>query len=214
MAAPLARAAREPAVRDVLERSAVLDAEQVLIARDRLLGAPDLLAVYLPGLDIAQHELLQRDDATSISASALADRLDAIRQYYVFLDGLVDELLKAGPTDVVGLVTHPGRVGNAAPTVDFSGGPIDPNVAINYAPEGVPALRDVAPTVLRLLGLPVSRELVGRWDRWPLTPEFSSRYPVQYVDSYGQYAVDVPAAEGKPLDEETLERLRSLGYIR
>ncbi|HET9011880.1 MAG TPA: alkaline phosphatase family protein [Gemmatimonadaceae bacterium] len=203
----------EPRIREVLSRSAVLDAEQVLIARDPLLGTPDVLAVYLPGLDIAQHELLQSEDATS-SASALASRVEAIRRYYVFLDGLVDMLLRSGPGDVVGLVTHPGRVGNAAALVEFSGGPIDANVVIDRAPEGMPSLLDVAPTVLRLLGMPISRELPGRADHWPVTREFRERHPVQFVAGYGRYAVELPAQEGKPLDEETLERLRSLGYIR
>lgn len=214
LAASLTANVAEPRFREILSRSAVLDAEQVLIARDPLLGTPDVLAVYLPGLDIAQHELLQSEDAASVSASVLASRVEAIRRYYVFLDGLVDLLLRSGPSDVVGLVTHPGRVGNAAALVEFSGGPIDANVVIDRAPEGMPTLLDVAPTVLRLLGLPISRELPGRADEWPVTREFAARHPLQFVEGYGRYAAELPAHEGKPLDEETLERLRSLGYIR
>lgn len=200
-------------VRGILMRSAVLDAEQVLIARDPLLGTPDLLAVYLPGLDIAQHELLQADDGATVAASVLASRLDAIRRYYVFLDGLVDRLLRDGPSDVVALVTHPGRVGNAAPQIEFSGSPIDA-VLIDWQPSAMASLTDVAPTVLYLLGMPVSRELTGRANHWPIKKDFAATYPLRYVETYGAYAADVPASEGQQLDQETLERLRSLGYIR
>jgi hypothetical protein len=199
-------------VGEILMRSAMLDAEQVLIARDPLLGTPDLLAVYLPGLDIAQYELLQADGAT-IAASVLASRLDAIRRYYVFLDGLVDRLLRGGPSDVVALVTHPGRVGNAAPQIEFSGTPIDA-VLVEWQPYAMASLTDVAPTVLYLLGMPVSRELRGRADHWPIKKDFAAKYPLRYVETYGAYAADVPTSEGQQLDRETLERLRSLGYIR
>jgi hypothetical protein len=214
LAASLTASVAEPRAREILTRSAVLDAEQILIARDPILGKPDVLAVYLPGLDIAQYELLQTEEGASVSASTLASRVEAIRRYYVFLDGLVGMLLREGPSDVVALVTHPGRVGNAAPLVEFSGGPIDANVVVDWAPEGMPSLLDLAPTVLRLLGMPVSRELPGRAEEWPLTKEFAAKYPLQVVDSYGKYAADETVLEGKPLDEETLERLRSLGYIR
>lgn len=62
--------------------------------------------------------------------------------------------------------------------------------------------------------MPVSRELPGRPDEWPVTREFDAKYPLRFVETYGRYAAEIPAQEGKPLDEETLERLRSLGYIR
>ncbi|HEX7019704.1 MAG TPA: alkaline phosphatase family protein [Gemmatimonadaceae bacterium] len=214
MAGALVDGIHETEVRDILLRSAVLDAEQVLIARDPLIGTPDVLAVYLPGLDIAQHELLRSEGGTPASASALAARVDGIRRYYVFLDGLVDSLVRGGLADVVGLVTHPGRAGTAPPLVEFSGGPIEAGVLQDRAPTAMASLTDVAPTVLYLLGMPVSRELTGRADHWPLTTDFVAKHPLQFVDSYGRYAVEVPASEGKPLDRETLERLRSLGYIR
>jgi hypothetical protein len=214
LVSPLTEGIADSRVREILRRSALLDAEQVLIARDPLLHTPDLLAVYLPGLDIAQHELLQNENGTPVSASALASRLDVIRRYYVFLDGLVDRLLRGGPSDVVALVTHPGRVGNAAPQVDFSGSPIDAGVLANREPAAMATLTDVAPTVLYLLGMPVSRELTGRADHWPIRREFAAKYPLRYVDSYGAYAAAVPVSEGQQLDRETLERLRSLGYIR
>src|SRR4029453_10610394 len=44
--------------RSILRRSAELDAMELALAREVSGRTPDLLAVYLPGLDIAQHALL------------------------------------------------------------------------------------------------------------------------------------------------------------
>lgn len=199
---------------EIMARSAKLDAEQALLARDPLLGSPDLLAVYLPGLDIAQHELLQGADARITSPSVVADRLAALPSYYYFLDQLIrEQLLRDLPRDtVVIVVAHPGRVrGVQGAVLSMGGGPVRDAGAGSTAPRSI---MDVAPTVLYLLGMPVSREFAGKpWlDR--LDPEFVRRYPVRFVETYGAYAAELPASEGRSLDRETLERLRSLGYIR
>jgi hypothetical protein len=196
----------------ILERSARLDLEQVLLARDPLLGSPDLLAVYLPGADIAQNEFLRGADARVTPPSVVADRLAALPGYYMFLDWMIREaLLKGLPADtVVIVVAHPGRVQNARRAMlSISGGP----VRMSNQPHAESVL-DVAPSILYLLGMPLSRELTGTpWlDR--IAPEFVRRYPVRYVESYGRYAAEAPSSEGKTLDSEALERLRSLGYIR
>jgi hypothetical protein len=192
----------------------VLDAEQVLLARESALGSPDLLAVYLPGLDIAQHEMLHGPDAAALPPSVLAGRLSALPGYHVYLDRLIREtLLKDLPSETVVLVvTHPGRVGGSARSaIAMSGGPVR---ALPRGGARPPSLRDVAPTVLYLLGLPVSRELAGAPMLDAFDPSFVRRYPVRHVDTYGRYAADLRAAEAAPLDKEMLERLRSLGYIR
>jgi hypothetical protein len=72
--------------------------------------------------------------------------------------------------------------------------------------------RDVAPTVLHLLGLPVSQELPGHVLEAALTTEFRSRHPVRAVAAYGRRPPAGPAESG--FDGAVLEELRSLGYIR
>lgn len=194
-----------------VRRSAWLDAEQVLVARDPLLGAPDLLAVYLPGLDIAQHALLQRGGEGPLPPSILAARLEILRGYYRYLDRIVGELLgEAGDDSVIVTVTHPGRVGgDARASIAISG-------EVASAPHGAmrTSLLDVAPTTLYLLGVPISNEFAGRPLLDSLRPDFIERHPVREVASYGRYAADAPPGEGAPLDREMMERLRSLGYIR
>lgn len=193
----------------LLERSATLDTEQVLLARDPLLGEPDLLAVYLPGLDIAQHALLEV--GTTRSPSTLMARLEALRRYYAFVDTLAADLLDGQPAETtVVFVTHPGRAADTAhPAISISGAHAASDIVDSSA-----ALTDVAPTVAYLLGLPTSRGLTGRPLLEMLDQSFVARHPVREVDTYGRYAADAPVLEGAPLDEEMMERLRSLGYIR
>jgi hypothetical protein len=202
--------APEGTLRDVLERSAALDAEQALLARDPLLGSPDLLAVYLPGLDIAQHALLNEAAA---SPSAVAVRLQGLRSYYRFLDRMLGELLDAMPREtLVVVVTHPGRIrGDAKPTIALHGGPAKPSP---LTAGGDVSLADVQPTVCYLLGLPVSKQAEGQPLLFALDEEFVKRHPVRSVETYGRYTADVPASAAAPLDKEMLERLRSLGYIQ
>lgn len=197
-------------VREVLIRSATLDAEQALLARDPLVKSPDVLAVYLPGLDIAQHALLQ-ENAGALSVSELAGRVDALRRYYAFLDELAALLTANLPKNaVVVTVTHPGRVGgDAEPTIGMTGS----IVRRGYERTNV-ELTDVAPTVLYLVGIPVSRAVAGGPLLDALDERFVKRFPVRYVDTYGRYVADAPLSGGTPLDKETLERLRSLGYIQ
>jgi arylsulfatase A-like enzyme len=71
---------------------------------------------------------------------------------------------------------------------------------------------DLAPTLLYALGLPASRELAGAPLLSLFDPEFVQRYPVRHVESYGKRRA--PALQGQPMDQEMIERLRSLGYVR
>ncbi|MGH9328987.1 MAG: alkaline phosphatase family protein, partial [Vicinamibacterales bacterium] len=195
----------EPAaVRAALLRSAELDATAVLLAAHPAIGAIDLKVVYLPGLDIAQHALASADPAPG--AAAMAARASALARYYVFLEGLLSRLMDRESLFV--LVTHPGRVSSASP------GRIGLTGAVAAGAGGTGALVDVAPTVLYALGLPASRAISGK----PLTGLFAEvfvrRVPVRTVDTYGRRVATRPSRGGQPLDNEMLERLRSLGYVR
>ncbi len=68
---------------------------------------------------------------------------------------------------------------------------------------------DLTPTLLYALGLPVARDMAGR----PRTDLFSGLGEPRWIDSYEgapRRSPDAPPTS----DEEMLERLRSLGYIR
>jgi len=191
-----------------LERSSELDAIQLALMQEVSAPAPDLSVVYLPGLDIAQNTLLGPGDA-ALAPSAVAIRLQALRDYFVFLDRLLTHTLTPGNSELVVVITEPGRVATSGTALlGLNGPPIFTNVAVRGRPV------DVAPTILHALGIPISRELAGV----PLTsffePAFLRRYPVRQVATYGPPSVQRQARSGQPLDQEMIDRLRSLGYVK
>ena len=199
----------DPDVSSVLQRSAELDASILGVMAALPSTERDLDIVYLPGLDIAQHALLGGHGAAQ-APSAITARVDAVRGYYAFLRHMLDPLLAPTKTMSVLIVTQPGRVDTAASGIvaaylDVSSIFDVPKGARDMPPGRV---EDIAPTVLNELGVPLSRELTGR----PLPVLLPS--PVRYVDTYGRPYSRPASHEGKPLDQETIERLRSLGYIK
>jgi hypothetical protein len=144
----------------------------------------------------------------ALPASTVAARVEALRDYYVFLDHLLSESLHAGSHELVIVVTEPGRVGTAAEGLM--------GIIGDVAGARTVAARqpDVMPTVLHVLGIPISRELAGAVSTELFTPDFLRRYPVRQVASYGRPALNTRVTRGQALDSEMIDRLRSLGYVR
>jgi hypothetical protein len=203
----------DASTRAILLRSAELDAIQLGLLQAVVTPQTDLAVVYLPGLDIAQHALLGQsggDAAASQAPSALSMRLDALNTYYAALDSLLAPILEPAADEIVVVVTEPGRVGgNEAARLSVKGGP-----TLTMAESQAAASTAVAPTVLYALGVPIGRDLptpplVSLFDS-----RFASRYPVRYVRSYGAPSAAPQNRDGQPLDQEMIDRLRSLGYVR
>jgi hypothetical protein len=199
----------DPAARAILRRSAELDITILEILR-ALPGPPrDLDLVYLPGLDIAQHALLAPGASGAPAPSAVAARVAALGAYYEFLQTLIEPLVDTRDDETTIIVLEPGRVetpseGHIAVTGRLG--------APGSATAGTPL--DVAPTIAYALGLPLSRELTGQPMIGMLAPGLLERYPVRYVATYGRPFTPPAAREGKPLDQEMIDRLRSLGYVK
>jgi hypothetical protein len=201
---PLAGRAASDKPREI--DSFVLEAARLLRS-----GTPaDLEAVYLPGLDIATMQ--QLGDGGDGDLASLDARLDAVRAYYRDVDGVVGTFVgeSASASDVLVLVGDPGRMarrsGKAEGLLVLRGGGIDSTLL------GTVSERDVAPTVLHLAGLPVSRELEGRALEAALGARFRSAHPLRFVASYGRRAATGPAESA--FDRDMLEELRSLGYVQ
>jgi hypothetical protein len=193
-------------LRSVLLRSAELDATIALLATHPAIEGKDLVALYLPGLDIAQHALAAADSTPT--ASALAARTDGIRAYYAFLGKLIDRVVDRNRMLLV-LVTHPGRVSSAAQgAIAIAGWIAAPSARVQAA------FVDVAPTVLFALGIPAARDLSGTPLSALFNERFVERYPARTVGTYGGRIAAPPTRGSQPLDNEMLERLRSLGYVR
>ena len=184
----------------VLRRSAELDALILVLTAEVTSSRDDLTAVYLPGLDIAQRALAS--DSTSSRAATL-------EEYYAVLDSLLADVLQARAGETVLIVTAPGRAGDAA------GGRLAGGGELFKAGGSVSAAAtDVAATVLYALGVPISRALAGKPLVTLFSDAFARRYPVRYVDTYGPPRTGTAERNGQPLDQEMIDRLRSLGYVR
>jgi hypothetical protein len=189
----------------VLKRAAEIDAVQLAIAsrlRDQKL---DVLAVYLPGLDIAQHALLGEGP---VAPSALAERLDALRDYYVYLDRSLREVTAPAENELVVVVTQPGRITSVSHGMMAAIGS-----AVATGVDARAEAVDIAPTLLYALGVPIGADLSGRPVLDLFSTSFRVRFPVRQVESYGRRTPG-PVQRGQPLDDEMIERLRSLGYVR
>jgi predicted AlkP superfamily phosphohydrolase/phosphomutase len=71
---------------------------------------------------------------------------------------------------------------------------------------------DIAPTVLGLLGLPIGRDMEGRFIAEALDGQASADLELSWVDSHGA-APTYREARPENLTPEALERLRALGYV-
>jgi hypothetical protein len=203
----------------LLERSAELDAIQLALLAEVRSGNPDLAVVYLPGLDITQFALLGGSITSAtgehgLAASALSARLDALEAYYVVLDRLLAPLLMPAAEELVIVITEPGRV------AADSGARVAARGAPGGAMAGAGGLgakgmqTDIAPTILYALGVPIARDLPGAPMMGLFARAFVERYPVRFVATYGQPRPPAVQASGAPLDQEMIDRLRSLGYVR
>jgi hypothetical protein len=193
-----------------LLRSAEIDATLLDLASDQGLGTPDLLVLYLPGLDIAQHALFENPGQGTLPPSAAAERLAALEHYYGFLDASLAAWLgtSTGERRLVALVTQPGRVERAgAGLIALSGTPA--------ATSRLSAtLTAVAPTVLHALGIPIARDLESRPLEDLFTDTFAGAHPIREIATYGARRSSARSGAGAPLDREMIERMRSLGYVR
>jgi hypothetical protein len=199
----------DPVVTSTLFRSAELDASIVGVMNALPAPQRDLDIVYLPGLDIVQHALLGGREGGAQAPSTLAAHVEAVRGYYAFLRRLLEPLMAPAAGIDVLIVTQPGRVDTLGDGVLAAYHALHGNLTpgVHDGPPG--RVEDIAPTLLFWLGLPLSREFTGA--PLPVVPEDS---PKRYVDSYGRPFSPPAPHEGKPLDQEMIDRLRSLGYVK
>jgi hypothetical protein len=191
-------------------RAAELDAMILDLAADPNLGSTDLLAIYLPGLDIAQHALLGSTNAAGLAPSAAAERVAALERYYVLLDQAIERLLQSGAASgrVVFLVTQPGRIGTPSLGLFAASG------AGTREAHASGQVTSVAPTILAALGIPIARDLSGAPMLDVFAPSLLAAHPVREVTTYGTRQLTGRSGTGQPLDKEMIERMRSLGYVR
>jgi len=196
-------------------------------------GQPRWMAVYYQGLDEVnhrfahmappEHPLAGADDARRYGA--------VVEEFYRFQDRLLGELLEeiAPGTYVMILSDHGFANGSERPT--DSPPFVEDLRARWHRPEGMwmlhgpgvqagpleapVRLNQITPTILRLLDLPLARDMKGQPIEEALAATFLADHPARWIDTYETTPRTPPSplAAGGQADQEMMARLRSLGYL-
>jgi len=189
---------------------------------------PSLLMVYLPGVDRVSHLLWQGMEVPPPGARPPGLRVHppelrarhrrALLEYYRFSDALLGRLMASFGTDDYVLVvsdhgfeastspvTMPGvhETDDARDGILYARGPGIPSAARSEAI----AFTDVMPTVLAALGLPQADDLPGSAAGFLQVPQPPA------VASYTGVAFERIESQASDVDDEILEKLRTLGYV-
>jgi tetratricopeptide (TPR) repeat protein len=189
---------------------------------------PDLLAVYFEGIDACGHLFMEdapprRPEISEADFQAFRNTVD---RYYEYQDEVLAELLRLEGPDTVTLVVsdHGFKTGEIRPTIS---GRADTGLApLWHRLSGVlfahgksvragariaqATIYDVAPTVLALLQVPLSRDLAGH----PLLDAFSpgTTLAEKRIDHYEPLSPR-PTPRAVAGDSEAIAKLAALGYL-
>lgn len=187
-------------------------------------GVPPDTLVYFQIVDHLCHTSLRCSELEARRRCSVEDERRfgrVVSEAYRAVDAALGDLLRAfGPGDVVVLSDHGWEVqtGEDGPIYNHGGAPDGILVAAGPAlrPGKVEGLSvyDVMPLLLHLKGFAVADDLVGKVPERVLAPEFLARRPVERIATYGKRDDLEPAPAALAVDDEMLERLRALGYIR
>jgi predicted AlkP superfamily phosphohydrolase/phosphomutase len=186
---------------------------------------PDLLMVFLPGIDRVSHRLwgcLEEDfpypPRLTPTPSERRAGADALRDYYRYADALVSRLLERyTPDDLVVIVSDHGFEAGTSRGLDLTG--VHDTAAARdgiliaagrgigrAAATEVVTILDVAPTVLAWMGLALGRDMDGR-----AAPFLDAR--VNWVETHDTDAIERLPTHSSGKEGEMLRNLRDLGYI-
>ena len=185
---------------------------------------PDLLLVYVNGLDAVSHFFwpsVAPDDpvppAYQLPPEVSARQRAALRATYRFADALVGALARGfGAEDLVLVVSDHGfetaRPGDRSAGVHFTERAIDgivfaaaPGVRAGGEIRGM-SVTDVAPTLLAWLGLAIGSDMSGRVaDFLPIE--------ARRIDSWDELPVEHVGGTESGAEDAIVEQLRALGYL-
>lgn len=212
---------------DILEKRWREDEAAVRIALEVERGlAPDVMLVFLPGIDRVSHHLWGMLEPEELYPTRLRPTPEqrergraALFAYYEYTDRLIGRLLEAyGPEDLVVVLSDHGFEGGmhlgtltgvhnseaAADGVLFMRGP---GIAAGIDTAGA-TVNDLTPTLLAWLGLPVADDMDG------VVMQFvEPSRPIERIGTYDVEPVEVLGGEPSGSEDEILEQLRDLGYI-
>ena len=187
---------------------------------------PDLMLVYLPGIDKISHflwdsveplesipeELRRSDFERSVHGSGL-------RRYYRYVDALVGRLLEGrGADDLVIVLSDHGFELNLSG--DRQGGihesPKARDGVLYIRGRGVPRGRsnlvlrmsEIAPTLLAWMGMPPARDMDGR------PGAFMEIEVLPPVDTYDLTPIEFVGKRSHEVESRMIDDLKTLGYVK
>lgn len=199
---------------------------------------PQVMALYLNGLDAAEHHFWKfmapkEFPAEKIAPADIKKFGRVIEAYHLYMDEVLGQLLKYYDTSNATILVMSDHGHHKNPTHDpkdksdhynrvCSGGHED-------APDGIfiaagadvraglsklsASVYDIAPTLLALAGVPIDEKMTGRVLTELIEPSFLERHPVTAVKNHSEgwkYDADpVPSA----MSEALKTKLKALGYI-
>lgn len=187
---------------------------------------PDVLMVFLPGIDRVSHRLWGALEPESEYPRPLFTpeqrevAANALRRYYEFSDALIGKLLEGyGRDDLVMVVSDHGfeagtgllfltgkhKSAKALHGVIFARGP-DIAPPSDKRPVSV---NDVTPTILAWLGLPVGDDMDGT----PASFLAVDAAEIAHVPTYDTQPIERLEAVPSGAEDAMLDHLRSLGYL-
>lgn len=188
---------------------------------------PDLLMVFLPGIDRVSHVLWATLEPASayknpmpMTDATRAAGAEAVRAYYAYTDALIGRLLERfdPERDLVMVVSDHGF--EAGQKLGYLTGVHDGLEAIDgvFFARGPGVVRpakrtrrfsvnDVTPTLLAWMGLPTAQDMDGR----PL-PILPGREP-EFVASYAGTPIERLDAGPSGAEDDIVEQLDALGYL-
>ncbi|NRA02107.1 MAG: alkaline phosphatase family protein [Myxococcales bacterium] len=188
---------------------------------------PDLLIVYLPGVDRVSHflfsalvELEKIPEMHHQAAEIREENARNLRLYYRYVDQLIGKLTaRYGRDDLILVVSDHGFEAPHEPHHELQGIHVSdaardgvvsmraPGVPGGWRAEGM-SIYDVTPTLLAWFGLPTAEDMAGR------VPSFVPFAITRTVRSYDSVPIVRMRDTGSHVEPEIIRELRSLGYVQ
>ncbi len=190
---------------------------------------PDVLAVYLRGVDFTSHAFWKfryPEQVPFLPVTAQQEEWfrDVIDRYYIYLDEILGKYLALAGKDTTVLILSDHGFQSVSEAEEKN-----PELSGTHNLNGIlfckgplfkkgykipkASIYDFLPTLLYVFGLPQAADMPGRVLTDAIIPEFVAKNQLRKIKTYGARRGSSEKSSEK-LDEEIKEELRSLGYIQ
>ena len=190
---------------------------------------PEAYMVYFQGPDILEHFFWKymEPEGMPVNDDEVALYGNAIRDYYMFMDEILGEIVEMSAEDALIMVCsdhgqkkvrewgqdglHSGehRI-SKPPGVIIMAGPGIKTIP-DRKTDGM-VVYDVVPTLLYLRGMPIGEDMDGKIFVPAIKEQFLENNSVKFIPTYDEESEEKPKVRS-PLDDDIKDRLRALGYI-